>query len=368
MLKFKHRPVLSLSSAGRWVNCPASIAHNEYKDKSSAAADRGTAIHQVLEGGITEDSEIATLAEDCKFHLSELLKELGIDEACVEHEVRQVLFDTDGAGKSCIIDIKAISGDTLLIADYKTGMYRVSPTTLQLLLPALKISAQHTDVKNIVTAIIQPTVYNGAATARFTRESLRDKVQGIYEDSNDIREMALKGVVPNKYVPGNEQCRYCTALPCQALRSSMNNAVVDIESNRTIHNLSNDDIEIMHDQADAWSRAAKAVKGEVYRRLAEGVDMPGHKLVRGRAGHRKYTDDTLVLAILRGKGYAMDDIVDRSLKSPSALEKQFTKTRIQNDVGEFIVTPPGAVRVAAKDDSRPAIHLVSEDMVNEVFN
>jgi hypothetical protein len=67
----------------------------------------------------------------------------------------------------------------------------------------------------------------------------------------------------------------------------------------------------------------KGVRAEVERRLLAGQKVDGFKLVEGRRGNRKWSDEAEVETLFKSFRMRQDDIYDMSLISPTKAEKLF---------------------------------------------
>lgn len=139
---------LGPSSSTRWLACPASIrlSADVPERPSGAAAAIGTLIHAAMEDvlrgnrdGFTEADLVELEALDCSVAyaqdildraidaVSALVQRFNIRELWLEERVWPIASRDDLWGTSDIIGLAA-DGDTLLVADLKTGRNKVDVT------------------------------------------------------------------------------------------------------------------------------------------------------------------------------------------------------------------------------------------------
>lgn len=100
----------------------------------------------------------------------------------------------------------------------------------------------------------------------------------------------------------------------------------------------------------------KAIRGEVERRLLKGQTVPGYKLVEGKLGDRKWTDEKKVVALLRKFEIANDIIYEKKLIGVPAVEKLLKKTSPRFKEAEALTSrAPGKPSVAPATDPRAAL-------------
>lgn len=92
--------------------------------------------------------------------------------------------------------------------------------------------------------------------------------------------------------------------------------------------------------------------------MLRGQKHPDYKLVKGRAGNRKWSDATEVETIMKAsKKLKVDDIYDRTVISPAAAEKLLAKTqpRVWNKLENLVVRSEGKIVVAPRNDKRESL-------------
>ena len=178
--------------------------------------------------------------------------------------------------------------------------------------------------------------------------------------------------------PGEDQCRFCPAkATCPALRDEVINTIVGpnagtaaalgLDGFADLDRLvpSARSIDSDEDLAQAMSRVGliedwcKAIRSEVERRLLAGAQLPGWKLVQGRQGARKWSDERAVEELLRKTFRLPADVAyERTVISPTAAERLVRAGELGDRRWErlqsLIKREPGKVSVAPATDPRPS--------------
>lgn len=129
-------------------------------------------------------------------------------------------------------------------------------------------------------------------------------------------------------------------------------------------------------------KLVKAANTLGQRRLEQGLDMPGFKLVEGKTNRRWVSTDKEVAALILGheevKGKLTDaDLFEEpkppALKSPAQMEKvgparSAVRKKVKELVAELAAKPPGKVTMAPESDPREAVEPTSaaDDFVDDV--
>ncbi len=119
---------------GRYIGFAGEVRGDEGERKDEfPASERGTAVHQVLAGGVAPNAEVEALAR--RFHDSELGRRIAAEKNVSREE--PVLGVIDGHFLRGILDLRA----GRLIVDYKTGKPSTARYRLQMLMYALLTGA-----------------------------------------------------------------------------------------------------------------------------------------------------------------------------------------------------------------------------------
>jgi hypothetical protein len=104
----------------------------------------------------------------------------------------------------------------------------------------------------------------------------------------------------------------------------------------------------------------KKVKEQALTTMLEGGEVPGYKVVEGKLGNRKWSDEANVHQVLKDAGYSTEDITETKLLSPAAMDKAIGKKKVAELLEQLIDRAPGAPTLAPETDKRPAYDRLAE--------
>lgn len=398
----------SPSSSARWTICHASVSREAQLARaareSSAAADSGTIVHDLAEGGLTKGNDYiaerkgtrATVTDDgtvlyAPASSSFLPGGHEVDDEMVDCATKYVTFVTalaltgdlfveqrvsiehitgepDAKGTAdavicypdelCVIDLK--SGYQRVMASYPFEglLYEYGPTEFRLTETRFpntqavmyaeavrKERAQSYDFKRVRIIIVQPRLNH-----------IDEHVIPIEEFEtwvNWIREQSLACTLPSaRVVPDESTCRWCKVFPCpEAQRLALSTALTEFDEAQT-----------PPDDALDLGRAKRlvplirmycdAVDARVLAELNAGREVNGWKLVDGDQGDRQWSAPAAVELELQLAGLEPDDYLTRKLKSPAQVEKM--RLPVWAALTPLITRAPASPKVAPDTDPRPA--------------
>ena len=397
---------LSPSSAVRWMACPGSVARSEgIPDKGSEYADEGTAAHFLAAHCLSfnetpaqhkgrkivlyrndENDDTGEDFEDALDHAEvTVLNSFIVSEEMVEEVGKYVDFvnsltqnggdlyveqrlsiefltgEADAAGTSDAV-VLDYSNEELVVVDLKYGRGEAVEVqdNLQLLmyaLAAMKKFDKLMDIRSVRTIIHQPRKgYVGEAV--YTIEEMggwhRDIVTG-----------AARTRTSNPPIkPGTKQCRWCRA----SGKCKEQDEWVQVQLGVQFGDLTTEHVEEVRQTSDAQVLSTKmsaieliedwckAVRAAVEAALLSGEPVPGYKLVKGRAGPRKWMNEEDAKNLMKSMRLKVEEMYDMKLISPTTAEKLLkSQPKRWSKLQDLITQAEGGLSVASESDKRPAV-------------
>ena len=384
MLK-KHEPLndhnarehalLSASAAARWLTCPPSaVAAEAYPNVDTEFTKEGTLAHEVAEAvanmvdprgswDLYEHLRVRhgcdTEMIDCALSYRDYVEEQKKDNNALVLLEQRVDFSPwvpDGFGTcDCII----IHGDTLTIIDYKYGQgvtvsAKDNPQMKLYALGALNDFGIAYDVTKVEMHIFQPRINNISADS-LTVDELTEWAEKTVKP---IAQKAAKG--KGTYKP-SEHCKFCPhAGKCRALTKLCTEYVETHSLRVAVPVLAPHEVAEVLAMEPLISLWLKRVKDQAMTTLLNGGEVPGYKVVEGRAGLRKWSDELKVVETLKAAGFAWDEITKTELLSPAAMDKAIGKKKVAELLPDFIERAQGAPVIAPEADKRPVYNRLAE--------
>lgn len=414
-----------------------------YADQSSQFAEEGTAAHEICANALSSGSlaerylgykvvlrkgkAFALVPPDGKLPVEVAFGDCNIfdvDQNMVDHVQtyldivrgycavpQSILFVEQRVSHGEVIgiddqfgtsDATIVSPGLLVVCDFKYGMgVEVSAErNEQLMLYALGAldKYQHIhEIERVRMVVIQPRIENLSEW-----ECTVDELRAFGREAREKAQLAQKllgtndpDVLFRELNPGEKQCKFCRAKKdCPALAAMVANVIaddfVDLDDIAHVEVKFGNAAKILKDahpdRLSVAMRAAplvemwlKAVREGVFQNLMKGQPVRGFKLVRGKQGNRKWSDESVIKPILYfvlgQQAYHEPEMI-----SPTEAEKRLKKHKKENKaqwieaeahmkkIGtlapeanlydaimvELVSRAPGGLSVAAESDPRAA--------------
>lgn len=209
---------ISPSQLQQLEKCPAMFKFNE--DSGSAAADRGTAMHKIMEElslEAIEKSDFDYADKICMIDaLDKVLEIAPAENWTVEEQVDLMNSDFEILTYGTP-DAWTCLDDTLYVIDYKFGNIPVSANNLQLQVYAMSLMQQH-GINKAILKIIQPAINNYDEHYFEFDIAVIDRVQKIIADCKGEKMI----------FNCSESCKYCSySKRCPAFNYAVEKFTID---------------------------------------------------------------------------------------------------------------------------------------------
>ena len=372
--------LLSPSSSSRWLSCAASVVLNkDAPDDSSDYAREGTWAHRLGElkllgaDGFSDEEIAACVADgfdpaDFEAPVTEYVNYVKTLGSNIMVEVKLPLGGITGeAGAHGTSDAVVLEGNTLHVCDLKYGKgERVEAVeNTQLLIYAGAAFLEYgwiAPINEVVMHIIQPRIGN-ISTWSISKTEMLERLRIVGERAGHCLSLAGQGaeaLSDEEFHPGPKACRWCQARgKCTALAHyALSAAGLDLPDYMR-PTVDGPHLAWLLGKVDLISSWVKAVEKYALEALTAGVDVPGFKLVQGKAGNRKWADEDKAEKMLKGWKVPAEYRYNKSLISPAQAEKLIKLKTLSADqwdeLGAVITREPGRPTVAPLSDKRPAI-------------
>ena len=405
----KKHAVLSPSGADRWMTCPGSVLlTKDLPDSDNPASIEGTDYHLVGAVALTENQDAAAyigrpmpsgalVSEDNAEYLQEyldLVRKLSVGGTLLIEEEIPLTHITGEIGAFGTSDapIIRLNERELIVVDLKfgRGVEVQADNNRQCKIYALGVIEKHQleeEVDTIRLVISQPRAGGTSEWTTTMKELLAFKDQDIKLAVDKVIEVAPENV--NDYLhPSEKACRFCKAKgTCPALLTTVANAMIEgfenlITPTPGFTPMTREEMKLdvplsradrlglnmkMTGLAEIWTKGARA---EVEEELLKGEPVTGFKLVQGRKGNRKWTNEAIVEATLKSFRLKKEEMYDFSLISPASAEKLLKKEfpKRWEKVLPLYSQSDGSTSVASQDDPRPEIVITKAEEGFEVVS
>jgi hypothetical protein len=382
---------LGASSSARWMACPGSVPLSRpYEARQSVYAAEGHVAHALAEarlGGapgptagevVEADGHkvvITAEMEDAVEVYTGVVEAIrkGADRAGFEIKV-SILSVPPGAECYGTTDFVAVKARTLHVVDFKYGKgvaVHVAGNSQALFYALAAWETLKPDIDEIEIVIVQPRI-DGAAPKVWTI----DLIDLLMWRDNELLPAVQRILDGDKSLHDGPWCRFCPALAACPLKHDLAQAAAKLAfiGDGAPANVEDVSPAELADRLKLGMRLADwfaALQDEATLLIRRGEDVPGFKLVEGRA-HRKWADDDkAIIAALMKRGrfdarQAESFYAPPELQSPAQLEKTLKRMRLNPAplLEGLINRPAGKPALVTIDDPRPAMRLMT---VQEAF-
>jgi len=400
----EHARTFSASALDRLIACPGSaVLTADLPRNASQYSAWGTACHELASIALAKgdqvyaerlgqsigadgftfdiDDEMVTVAK----HYTDYVRDVAGADGTILVEQRVDFSYSLGVDEAFgTADALIIRGDEMIVVDLKTGRgVEVEADTAQLkayALGCLPIADQVADIERVRLVIVQPR-NGGVKEHDLWVNELRAwaHTQAAPAARKVLEAMAEFSV--GHLNPGEKQCKFCAAkATCPALRDSVAQTVfveefvparpeefsdITLELATPAKDTHEDWIAAALTKVDLIEDWCKALREEAHKRLAEGQELPGWKLVAGKRGARAWTDAKAAEELLRKQfRLTIEQAYDLKLISPTSAEKLAKAGDLGpkqwSKVQELIHQPDGKPHVAPESDPRPALAVAAK--------
>lgn len=355
---------LGASSAHRWMRCPGSVAlTRDLPDTGTAYSREGVIAHELAElclrnGWTVEDlptdgdwsrypEEMREYVQLYIDYVRARLAETG-GQLLVEIRVDFSQWVPGGFGTA---DAIILAQDRIIVIDLKYGQgVRVSACdNEQAQLYALGAYSDYwyelDEVKAVESVIVQPRLDHIDEAV----EELSDLL-AFGERAGAAAHRALSDDAP--LVPGDPQCRFCTARGACRARAEYNVALAEQEFSEPMPHpgrLSVEELAGLLPRLDELTGWAQDVKDYALRAALGGTHIPGYKVVAGRSS-RKWRPDALSVLLEHEQA---DALIEKKPVGIGQAEKVLGKS--SDLIQRLTEKPDGKPTLAPANDKRPEI-------------
>lgn len=371
---------LGASSAKRWMSCPGSVKlAAQFPQGSSKFADEGSLAHALAETLIQGKKPTTAFKKrveafydknkDMPGSYESMLRIMepyadyvkeAYNEALAADPVSQLLTEQRVdlgqwiAGGFGTTDVAIIREGFLHVIDLKYGrgvpVYAEDNPQLKLYaLGTLDALDMAYSVETVRMTIYQPRLDN-VSTAEISAKEL---YKWGDEEVRPAAELATTDEAP---FAAGDWCKFCPAKATCRERAESNLA---LEKYLAKHTLGPEEIGQILARAEELNKWVDDLKDQALAEALDGKEIPGWKLVEGRANRRYCKSDDEIVGALTAAGYPEAMLFERKLLTITKMEDFLGKKAFGELLKDYVEKPQGRATLAPESDKRPAMTIGS---------
>ncbi len=389
----KHSTIVGGSTAGRLLNCPASLAAIRAlppsADRPSEYAEEGTAMHAVMDYLMIQRAHGAT-SLNISASLGKVFHDRPLTNEHLDTMIRPALeqlaqleedhaesdpFEVVGVeqrvtfpgvpGAFGTVDLILRNSRFAILADWKFGQgvgvqaeypdgegTIVNPQLMYYAAAALKTRPRLFAGRRIIVAIVQPRSAQPLSHTEITRHEIKNFVQ-------DMHNSVLAAVDRDPPMRKGEHCRWA---PCKVNCPLWTGPLLDLAALRPVERTTSSPAVTPYAQYLAHAKylldTAVQLKAEVdaqmHAYLENGGTIPGWKL-KDKATRRQWVDADTVYTELTELGFSDDEIWRQELVPFKQAEATAKRLGVKIPDELRIAPPPSGTTLATSDDPAPPV-------------
>lgn len=404
--KKKKHAILSPSGADRWMMCPGSVSLSlDLPNTENEYSIEGTDYHEVAAVCLEENTNAADYVGMPMLSGALVTEE---NAAYLQRYIDLVRFHRDGPGGGPAVyedsvPIDHLTGEEgaegtvdaailkqdpeLVVIDLKfgRGVPVYAENNRQGKIYALGLIKKHsmeTEYETVRIIICQPRIDNTSEWVIPMRELLAFGEE-VAQKAKPIMDRLLNpSLKPLPLVVDDKACRFCKAANafdkdgeplCKALAYHIEETLtsgfinentgkgelkLEAKTQKPVINVRGKRLGELGARCDLMEDFIKAVRAQIEIALLNGEEVEGWKLVQGKRGNRKWSDEEAVLKLFKKYRLKKDVMYHMDLISPTDAEKLFKENPTRwEEVKENITQSDGVPSVAPASDKRPPLNL-----------